>query len=98
MQSDMIDSVLIQQSKQLLGCDKDAFFVYDDSQKYEDRKKEADLFRVVTGAHSDEICCISYNYELSLIATGAVSGEIAIYDYERSNLLDFCIAHDSEIT
>ena len=33
---------------------------------------------------------------MSLIATGAISGEIAIYDYEKSNLLDFCIAHGGD--
>ena len=33
-----------------------------------------------------------------MIATGTISGEIAIFDYEKSNLLDFCVAHGSEIT
>jgi WD40 repeat protein len=56
------------------------------------------LLRIVTGAHNDDICIIQYSYELSLIVTGTVSGEIAIYDYEKSTLLDFCVAHDDQIT
>lgn len=58
--SDIIDSVLIwhDNNKQLLGCDKESFFVYDDENNYADRTSSARLLRIVTGAHSDEICCI----------------------------------------
>ena len=54
--------------------------------------------RVVTGAHLDDIICIKYSPELSLICTATVSGELAIWDYEYSRLLDFLIGHSSEVT
>jgi WD40 repeat protein len=35
---------------------------------------------------------------LSLIVTGSVSGELAIWDYEFSRLLDYLLGHTSEVT
>jgi hypothetical protein len=60
--------------------------------------KPAELLRVVTGGHVDEIVTVAYSLELSLIVTGTVNGELAMWDYELSRLLDFGIAHASEIT
>ena len=54
--------------------------------------------RLVTGAHTDDIVCLKYSPELSLIATGTTSGELAIWDYETSRLLDFLLSHTGEIT
>ena len=33
-----------------------------------------------------------------MIATGTTSGEIAVFDYEHSKLLDFAVGHTAEIT
>jgi len=54
--------------------------------------------RVVTGAHLDDIVCVKYCAELGLICTASVSGELAIWDYEYSRLLDFLLGHTAEIT
>ena len=54
--------------------------------------------RVVMGAHDDDIVCVKYSAELSLICTGTSSGELAVWDYEFSRLLDFLIGHTGEIT
>ena len=52
----------------------------------------------MTGAHKEEIVTIAYNYELSLVATGTCTGEIAVLDYEQSKLLDYAVGHTGEIT
>jgi len=52
----------------------------------------------VQGGHLDEIVCVQYSAELSLIATGTISGEIALWDYEYSRLMSYCVGHDNEIT
>ena len=42
--------------------------------------------------------CVQFSPELSLVATGTVSGEVAVWDYEYSKLLDYCIGHKAEIS
>jgi len=72
--------------------------VYNDEQLSNEKHKQAELLRVVTGMHKTEICIIQHSFELSLIATGTMTGEIAVFDYEQSKLLDFAVAHTAEIT
>ena len=90
---------------QLLGCDKDSFFILDDSVDFIEAElkdkvhNDVPVTRVVTGAHEEEIVTIQYSRELSLIATGTIGGELAVWDYEQSRLIDIAIGHfQSEIT
>ena len=53
--------------------------------------------RIVSGAHTDDICCVAFSYELSLVATGGNNGQLCVYDFERSKLLDCCISHQNDI-
>jgi len=83
----------------VLGCDRDCFFILHESpEEIGNPDENSELLRVVTGGHIDEIVTVAYSIELSLIVTGTVNGELAIWDYEYSRLLDFGIAHASEIT
>ena len=79
----------------MIGCDKYCYFIMDDQ---EEQTKDDGLMRVVMGAHHDDIVCVKYSAELSLICTGTSSGELAVWDYEFSRLLDFLIGHTGEIT
>ena len=80
--------------QQLIYCDKQSFFIYAE----EDESSE--LLRKVTGAHRSSISALAYDEHLSLIATGTETGEVAVWDYELSNLLGVCLGHKhgSEIT
>jgi WD40 repeat protein len=69
------------------------YMVYDES----DRDESA-LLRKVSGAHTEEITIMSYSYHLSLVATGCINGEIAIYDFEMSKIEGLLIGHTGDIT
>ena len=97
----MNDMIIIQTGvKQVIGCDKDSYFVLDDSENIslDEIHKPARLLRVVSGAHHSEIVMIQYSEELSLIVTGTMCGDLGVWDYENSKLIDFCLGHKSEIT
>lgn len=68
-------------------------FVYDESDTEESR-----LLRRIQGAHDEEITILAYNFHLSLIATGCINGEIALYDFEMSRLDGLLIGHNGDIT
>ena len=84
--------------QQVIACDKDSYFVLQDGEEEPEEEDNADMVRLVMGGHKDDIVCIKYSPELSLIVTGTVSGELAVWDYEFSRLLDFLIGHKQEIT
>jgi WD40 repeat protein len=84
------------QMNQMIYADKKGYFVYD-----ERGEKGSDKLRHVTGAHQSSITVITFSYFLSLIATGTESGEVAVWDYELSQLLAICRGHsesNGEIT
>ena len=68
-------------------------FIYDESDTEESR-----LLRRISGAHEEEITILAYNFHLSLIATGCVNGEIALYDFEMSRLDGLLKGHTGDIT
>ena len=84
--------------EQVLGCDKDSYFIIDDTVNIGDALHQAPLVRVVTGGHSAEIVTVQYSYELSLVITGTVNGVLAVWDYEHSKLLGYLLGHDTEIS
>jgi WD40 repeat protein len=51
----------------------------------------------VSGGHQSDINKVKFDMHLSLIATAAVGGEIAIWDHEKSFLLSYLIAHSESI-
>ncbi len=54
--------------------------------------------RNLAGGHlSSEITYLEFSQHLSLIATGAASGTITIWDYEMSRIEGMCIFHTREI-
>ena len=71
------------------------FFIYDESDPDPETTK---LLRRVTGGHNEEITIMAYNFHLSLIATGCINGEIALYDFEMSRLEGLLIGHTGDIT
>jgi hypothetical protein len=91
------DTILIREGpvKQILGCDKDSYFILDDKTD-EIGYGSAPLIKVVTGAHQEEIVTLQYSPQLSLIATGTVDGEVAIWDYEMSRLLGYALGHKKQ--
>jgi WD40 repeat protein len=101
LSSEVNDMILIWQQdyKQILACDKDCFFILNDTySKGDPRSNDAELMRIVTGQHSDDICCLGFSWELSLIVTGSASGQVCVCDYESSKIQDYCVAHEAEIT
>lgn len=51
---------------------------------FEDSGDAPQLLRKVSGAHGFDLCCVRYSFHLSLVVTGSVSGELAVWDYESS--------------
>ena len=76
------------QMNQLIYADKKGYYVYNES----DEKKSEQL-RSVTGAHKSSITAIQFSYYLSLIAAGTENGEVAVWDYELSQLMGICQGH-----
>ena len=66
------------------------FFVYDEAEPTESR-----LLRRVSGAHTEEITLLAFDFHLSLIATGYLNGDIALFDFEMSRLEGILIGHDN---
>ena len=79
----------------MLCSNQKEFFIYDESDPDPETTK---LLRRVTGGHNEEITIMAYNFHLSLIATGCINGEIALYDFEMSRLEGLLIGHTGDIT
>jgi len=69
------------------------YIVYD-----EEDTEESTLLRKVSGGHKDEITILAFNYNLSLIATGCINGEITLYDFEMSKIEGLLVGHEGDIT
>lgn len=69
------------------------FMVFDESEP-----EESKLLRRVCGGHEEEITILAYDYHLSLVATGCINGEIALYDFETSKIEGLLIGHTGDIT
>lgn len=78
----------------MMVCSDHKFiYVYD-----EDDTEESVLLRKLTGAHESEITILRYDDHLSLMASGSVDGDVALWDFEMSKLLGICIGHQGDIT
>ena len=75
---------------QLIYADKSSYYVYNE---FDERSEQ---LRRVTGAHKSTITAIKFSYHLSLIATGTEGGEVAVWDYELSQLLNIVQGHSPE--
>ena len=64
----------------------------------EDDPDESKLLRRVLGGHQEEITICAYDFHLSLVATGCINGEIAIYDFEMSKVEGLLRGHEGDIT
>ena len=60
--------------------------------------EESKLLRRVLGGHKEEITLLAYDYHLSVIATGCINGEIAVYDFEMSKIEGLLVGHTGDIT
>lgn len=66
---------------------------------YDERDPEVSkVLRTVTGGHLEEITILAYDFHLSLVATGCINGEIAIYDFEMSKCEALLHGHTGDIT
>ena len=85
----IVDNLLVNEGdiNQLIYCDRKCFYVYKEYDNYSEH------LRTVTGAHTASISIIAFNAHLSLIATGSEGGEVAVWDYEASQLLGMCLGH-----
>lgn len=77
----------------MVCTDSKYLYVYD-----EDDVEESVQIRKIVGAHTDEISILKYNDHLSLLATGAVNGEIVVWDFEMSKVEGYCLGHTEDIT
>ena len=86
---EIVDLILVWEDKmnQMIYADKNAYFVYNEA------GETSEKLRRVTGGHKSPISTIKFSYHLSLIATGTESGEVAVWDYELSQLLGICRGH-----
>ena len=73
--------------QQLIYADRHGYFVYTETDE------TSEQLRRVTGGHQTAVSAIKFSYYLSLIATGTESGEVAVWDYELSQLLGICQGH-----
>jgi len=73
---------------QIIYADKSGYFVYNESDE-----KTSDQLRHVYNGHQSPITAIKFSYHLSLIATGTETGEVAVWDYELSQVLGICQGH-----
>ena len=69
------------------------YMVYD-----EEDGDESVLLRRVSGGHQEEITVMTYDFHLSLVATGCINGEITLYDFEMSKVVGLLLAHSSAVT
>lgn len=52
----------------------------------------------MTGAHTVDICIVRLSIHLSLVITGSLDGELAVWDYESSQLQSFLYCHTDVVT
>lgn len=78
----------------MIYADKKGFYVFGENDDEYRRLRE------VEGGHKTGITAIKYDNHLSLVATGSEKGEVGVWDFELSQLLGICLAHEenSEIT
>ena len=69
------------------------YMVYDEKDP-----EESKLLRRVYGAHQEEITILAFDYHLSLVATGCINGEVALYDFEMSKIEGLLVGHTGDIT
>lgn len=60
--------------------------------------EESTLLRKVRGGHQDEITIMTYDFYLSIVATGCLNGEITLFDFEMSNNIGLLRGHTGDIT
>ena len=60
--------------------------------------EESTLLRKVRGGHQDEITIMTYDFHLSIVATGCINGEITLFDFEMSNNVGLLLGHTGDIT
>jgi WD40 repeat protein len=92
---EVVDMHLVWEDKMImmLCCNAKEYIVYD-----EQDPDSSTILRRVQGAHKEEITIMAYDYHLSLVATGCINGEIAIYDFEMSKIEGLLIGHTGDIT
>ena len=78
----------------MMICSNSREYMVFDEQEPESSK----LLRRVIGGHTEEITIIAYDYHLSLVATGCINGEIALYDFEMSKIEALLLGHSGDIT
>lgn len=65
----------------------------------EEVPEDSKILRHTVGGHiKEDICLMEVNTDLSLIATGSVSGLIAIWDFETNKLECFLCEHTKSIS
>jgi len=69
------------------------YMVYDESDA-----DDSKMLRRVQGGHNEEITILAYDYHLSLVATGCINGEVALYDFEMSKIEGLLHGHTGDIT
>lgn len=77
----------------MIASNAKEFMVFD-----EEDPDQSVLLRRVIKAHNEEITICAYSYHLSLVATGCINGEIALYDFETSKVEGLLIGHEGDIT
>jgi len=73
---------------------------WDSTIKVFDCKDETSILRIMTGGHQEsEITCLVYSETLGLLASAALNGLIAIWDFDMGKLEQILIGHENcEVT
>lgn len=77
----------------MLCANKKEFFVWDESEE-----ESSKMLRRVSGGHKEDITILACDNHLSLVATGCINGEIALYDLELTKIEGILIGHKGDIT
>ena len=77
----------------MICCNQKEIFVFDERDS-----EVSKMLRRVASGHNEEITLLEYDYHLSMIATGCINGEIALYDFELSKIEGLLRGHTGDIT
>lgn len=77
----------------MLCADSKQYYVYDEKDP-----ENSQLLRKISGGHVEEITILAFSFHLSLVSTGCINGEIAVYDFEMSKCESMLKGHQGDIT
>jgi WD40 repeat protein len=78
--------------KHVVAANKTGYLVFDDM------GEKPSLLRSIQGGHTTDVSIVMYSFFFSLVVTGSVEGELAVWDYESSHLEAYLTGHTDQVT